>query len=83
MLKHQVSSPAQALAYITDCTLATVCDMAMKKSRRVGEYKRQISIAQTAVDWMFVMDVDPSGTRAESVANHRGSVAAWAKSFEV
>ncbi len=82
MLKHQVSSPAQALAYITDCTLATVCDMAMTKSRRKGEYKRQISIAQTAVDWMIVMGVDPSGTRAEKVAHHRGSVAEWAKSFE-
>lgn len=82
MRKDEVRTPAQALAYIADCTLATVEAMAMAKSRRKGEYMRQISIAQTAVDWMFLMDVDVSGTRAADVANHRGSVEAWAKSME-
>lgn len=82
MRKDEVRTPAQALAYIADCTLATVEGMAMAKSRRKGEYMRQISIAQTAVDWMFLMDVDVSGTRAADVANHRGKVEAWAKSME-
>ena len=82
MQKHQVTTLGDALAYITDCNLATVCDMAMTKSRRKGEYKRQISIAQCAVDWMLCMGVDPSGTRAEKVAHHRGSVAEWAEKFE-
>ena len=82
MQKHKVSTLSDALAYITDCTLATVCGMAMTKSRRKGEYKRQISIAQCAVDWMICMGVDPAGTSAEKVAHHRGSVAEWAKTYE-
>jgi hypothetical protein len=34
MVKHQVRSAEQALAYITDCNLATVSHMAMCKSRK-------------------------------------------------
>ena len=82
MQKHQVRTPGQALAYITDCTLATVADMAMKKSRRKSEYSRQISIAQTAIDWMAEMGVDASGTRADEVRKHSGSVAKWANAYE-
>ena len=82
MDKHSVRDPGMALAYITDCTLATVCDLASKKSRKKYEYERQISIAQRALDWMKCMDVDYSKTRGAQVDLHRGSVAAWAKTFE-
>jgi hypothetical protein len=75
----RVKSPEEALAYIVDCTLATVSSLAMKKSRPAGEYKRQIAIAQHGVDWLRAFHIPSDGTRAEHVAT---SVADWAKRYE-
>lgn len=80
MQKHQVIDTGKALAYITDCTLATVCDMAMKKKRPKHEFERQMSIAQTAINWMVEMGVDTSTTRAADVIE-AGSVKQWAERF--
>lgn len=82
MQKHQVRDAGQALAYITDCTLATVCDMAGKKSRPKHEFERQMSIAQRAIDWMQSFGVDFSGTRAADVVE-AGSVQKWAENFQI
>lgn len=80
---HTVKTPSEALAYITDCNLATVCTMAFTKSRKKGEYQRQKDIAQRAINWMMHMKVDYSTTRAEEVVkDFNGSVDAWAKQFE-
>jgi len=81
MFERDVRSPEQALAYITDCTLATVASMAMKKSRAKGEFQRQISIAQKSIDWMDQMGVSMEGTRAEKVMAQGGSVDHWSKQF--
>jgi len=81
MNKHEVRDTGQALAYITDCTLATVCDLAGKKSKSKSEYARQMSIAQTAINWGVQMGVDFSKTRAADVLK-AGSVVDWAKKFE-
>jgi len=80
MFKDSVRTPEQALAYITDCNLATVCDMAMTKRRKVGEFRRQKAIAQTAIDWMDEMHIDYSTTRAKDVVKF-GTVEKWAESF--
>jgi len=83
MLKVQVRTAEQAFAYVTDCTLATVSSMAMKRSKGKGEYQRQISIAQTAVDWMREQGLSPYDTRAcEVIDAYDGSVSAWAKQYE-
>ena len=82
MKKRDVKTPSDALAYIADCTLATVCDMAMRKSRPIGEYRRQKAMAQQAIDWMDEMGVDYTGTRAVEVSR-TGSVDEWAKGFEL
>lgn len=83
MRKCDVKTAAEALAYITDCTLATVCHMAGMRSRKKSEYVRQQAIAQTSIDWMREMGVDYSSTRArEVVDSHRGSVARWAAQWE-
>jgi hypothetical protein len=80
MFRHHVSTPAEALAYITDCTLATVEDLTARKSAGKHETQRQIAIAQRGVDWMRDMDVDFSTTRAaEVVKDYGGSVEAWAR----
>lgn len=81
MHKHQVHTPEQALAYITDCTLATVADLALKKSRPKGEFARQISIAQQGVDWMKTMKVDPVTTRAVEIIDQGITVAQWAERY--
>ena len=80
MHRYNVRTPADAIAYITDCTLATVATMAMKTRRPKHEFERQISIAQTAVTWMQQMGVDMSSTRAEEVIK-AGSVQKWAEKW--
>lgn len=80
MMKHRVGGTGDALAYIADCTLATVCDMAMKRRRPKHEFDRQISIAQTAIDWMLLFGVDLSSTRAEDVVS-AGGVKEWAAKY--
>jgi hypothetical protein len=82
MNQLSVKDPGMALAYITDCTLATVCDLAMKKARAQYEFDRQKSIAQKAINWMVEMNVDFSRTRAADVVN-AGSVDAWAEKYDV
>lgn len=80
MQKHMVKNEGEALAYITDCNLATVCQMACLKSRKKSEFERQIAIAQSAIDWMVSMGVDFSTTRAKDVVA-AGSVKVWAEQF--
>ena len=82
MRKCDVRTPEQALAYVTDCTLATVCDLAAKKSRSKSEFERQKAIAQSGIDWMVDMKVDVRGTRAQQVIEqYSRSVDAWAAKY--
>ncbi len=82
--KDQVKTSQQAIVYLADCTLATVASMAMKKSRPVFEYKRQIQIAQSAVDFINLFLCDCDGTRAQTVKNlYGGNVRDWAKDREI
>lgn len=55
-------TPEEALAYIADCTLATVATMASKKSKSNYEFKRQIDIAQTAVDALKQFNTEIKGS---------------------
>ena len=80
MHRFNVRTPEDALAYITDCALATVETMAMKTRRQKREFERQIAIAQTAVTWMQQMGVDASSTRVEEVIK-AGSVKKWAEQY--
>lgn len=82
MSKHLVRDSAGALAYLTDCTLATVSYLASKKSTPKGELRRQISIAQHAIAWMDQFGVDYSKTRAADVKALGGNVETWAEQFK-
>lgn len=82
MRKCEISTPEQALAYLTSCTLATVSNMAGLKRKSQREYHRQISIAQAGCDWLFGMKAEYLPGRVQEVAQS-GSVAEWAKQFEV
>ena len=83
MIKHLVRTPEQALLYLTDCTLATVADMAMKKSKSKYEFQRQIAIAQSAVDWIKDFNVEVKvGSRVHDVlALPDQKVETWSKSY--
>ncbi len=81
MHKHQVRTADQALAYMVDCTLATVSSMAMLKSRKKCEFERQKLIAQTGIDWLRFMKIDPGSTRAEDVFKCNYSVEEWSKKY--
>jgi predicted ABC-type ATPase len=83
MMKHLVRTPEQALLYLADCTLATVADMAMKKSKSKHEFQRQIAIAQSAIDWIkdFHIQIE-KGSRVENVlALKDQKVETWSKSY--
>lgn len=81
MRKCDVRTPIEALEYLVDCQLATVSSMAMKKRRPKHEYERQVSIAQTALDWSCSMGGMCSvGDRAYEARN-AGGVAEWAMQY--
>ena len=80
MRDYRVSNAAQALIYITDCTLATVATMAMLKSKSKYEFERQIAIAQKACDWIKEFGIDPQGTRAADIIGKQ-TVEQWANQF--
>lgn len=82
MDKNRVTTPAQALEYLTECTLATVCDMASKKSRPKGEFERQISMAQSGLDWLRGFSHSLTSPRCSAVATQfKGSVSKWAEQY--
>jgi hypothetical protein len=76
-------TPGAALAYIANCQLATIDDMALKKRKPVHEYARQKSIAETCVAaaLRFSNVGDIAKTRILAV-NAVGSVEAYAKAIE-
>jgi hypothetical protein len=81
MHEYKVRTPEQALVYLLDCTLATVSDMAFKKSRKKAEFRRQINIAQKGIDWCHHMSVDVSSTRADDIIKANILVEEWAKQY--
>jgi len=82
-MKNYVKTPEQALVYLIDCALATVCHMAMLKSRQTGEYERQISIAQTGINWIKEFKIDASKTRANEIIDSDISVSEWAAKYDI
>ncbi|MHB0928650.1 MAG: hypothetical protein ACYC3W_06985 [Candidatus Nanopelagicales bacterium] len=82
LTKDRVHTAEEALLYIADCNLATVCHMAMTKSRKKGEFTRQISIAQLSVKWIIELGIDyKDGSSRIKKAIEAGSVEAWAQAF--
>jgi hypothetical protein len=82
MLHCRINTPSDALAYLLDCTLATVERLAMQKKKSKYEYKRQIGIAQKNLDWCVMFNADVSDTRAEEIVKGKITVEQWAKMRE-
>ena len=82
MRKDEVRGPADALVYLVDCQLATVCSVVGKRSSAKCDIRRHISIAQHGIDWMREHSVKFEGTRAEDVVKlFNGRVEDWARKF--
>jgi hypothetical protein len=76
-----IRNEGDALVYLTDCTLATVCHMALQKRRSKSEFSRQIAIAQRGFDWAAQFGAQMANSRLSDVAiNFCGSVHEWAHS---
>lgn len=84
MLKSLVRTEKEALLYLCDCLLATVSDMAMKKSRKKYEYERHIEIAQTAVNWVkdFNQEISVDSRIYDVLSTESQTVKEWAKKYE-
>lgn len=82
MNKGQIRSAADALDYLADCTLATVCKLAQKKSRSNAEFQRQIAIAQVALDCMRLYGITATGRAAKVNNECSGFVWIWAQQYD-
>lgn len=83
MRQNEVRGPVDALVYLVDCQLATVCVVVGKRSSPQCDIKRHISIAQQGVNWVREHSVNVQGTRAEEVVRlFGGSVEDWAQKFK-
>lgn len=68
-----------AVVYLTECTLATVEDLAGKKSAPKCERRRQIAIAQSGIDTIRFNQLPYRRTRVEAVIDQfDASVQRWA-----
>jgi hypothetical protein len=82
MMRSDIRSAGDLVAYLTDCTLATVADLSMKKSASKSETRRQISIAQTAINKGLQLGVSFDRTRAaEVISKHGGDCNEWAETY--
>ena len=73
----------QALIYITECTLATVAHQTYLKKKTMGEYDRQISIAQKSIDGIMANKLKARrGERVYMVIEHYdGDVQKWIRNY--
>lgn len=80
MRKESIQTISDAFAYYTDCQLATVEWLALKKSTPKGEYKRHIDIAQGMCDLIRKFKVIDEGNRFNTVETvFNGNVNSWAE----
>jgi hypothetical protein len=87
-MSKQILNTTDLSSYLIECTLATIGEMAGKKSRSKSEYTRQINIAQKGIDtWrglkIPVSECLPEHPRTKKILETGISVAEWAKTFEV
>lgn len=80
-----LKNEGDALCYMTECTLATIADMAMKKSPPAREYARQISIAQKGIDAIALFGIHINSrefARVSKISSIDYTVEDWAKEIE-
>jgi hypothetical protein len=83
LYKSDVGNAGQALAYLVECTLATVDRLVMLKNPSKGELERQIGIAQAGLSWMKDYNVEPSGRGWDVATFYEWSVRKYANAIRV
>lgn len=75
-----IKNSSEALLWLTDCTLASVAGLVTRKSASKYETTRQISMAQTAINWIMRDGLElPQHSRITDVIRDYGaSVQDWA-----
>ena len=81
MTREKVCNPTKAAIYIAECLLATVEDFCMKSKPPVGEFKRHVSIAQTAIEFLESFHSHEEATGRVQIAfdDYDGCVEDYAK----
>lgn len=77
-----VRSPEGALVFLADCQLATVAELAGKKSRGKFDFDRQVSIAKLYCKWLAEFNISAKGTRVET-AMKMGGVDEFVRKYDV
>jgi hypothetical protein len=70
MNHSKIKTESDAIIYLTECTLATVESIAMRKNYPVGERKSHISLAQKAINivkWFGIISSPTISPRIEEV----------------
>lgn len=79
LYEHNLQNTEECLIWLMDCTLATVEDLAMRKSPPKGEFHRQIMMAQVTLNMLRQEYKDVSATRAAKIISEfNSSVQSWA-----
>jgi len=81
---YHIASSEDALAYLLDCTLATVETMAEKKRIPKYEYERHVGIAQRNLELCRKFDCNIAGTRGQKVMEEfNGDVSEYGLSIQI
>lgn len=67
MRKENVKTPEEALAYLADCTLATIEEILCYKNVNKTQLERHISIAETNMQFCHMFNCNVTGTRASDI----------------
>lgn len=81
MHKHEIRNEGDALVYLTDCTLATVETLAMRKTPPKAELSRQMSMAEHAISWIYSCGLNYKGSRIEDV-KAAGGINKWVEQMQ-
>ena len=82
MMRSEVRTPEDALAYLVDCQLATVLHVIGKRSSAKCDIERHVEIGQLGVNWLLEHKISLEGTMADKIARqHNGDVAHWAETY--
>jgi len=75
-----VHNDHEAIAFLVECTMATISGLLLKSKPPRGELERQISIAETGMAWIG-KDYEGGCGRVEK-ARRLGGVRQWAQEFK-
>lgn len=67
MRLENVTTASDALIYLSECNLATVEGLSLKKSKLKTSYARHIEIAQISIDFLSKIGINADSSRVSDV----------------